>query len=254
MEIVFNKQSFFKRLKALIKVDFRRMFTMPLVYIMIGISFILPILILVMTSMMGDANEESSFTNAWQIIGSTSLASSMDLASMCNVNMIFFISVIFACIFISNDFKSGFSKNLFTNHYNKFEFIISKTASCFIGSFLMLVAFLIGSIIGGEIAGLSFSTLGFGVGGVIFCFISKIFLLLVFVSLALLFSVIAKERLWLSIILSLVGSILIYSMIPMIVPITSSFLNVLLCLIGGIIFNVIISLISNLVLNKTNLV
>ena len=254
MEIVFEKQSFFKKLKGLINVDFRRMFTMPLVYIMIGISFFMPILILVMISMMAESNEASSFTNTWQIIGSTGLTTSMDLTSMCNINMLFFISVIFVCIFVSDDFKSGFSKNLFTNHFNKYEYIISKTASCFIGSSLMLVAYLIGAIIGGNIAGLSFSTVEFGVSGVIFCFISKIFLLLIFISLALLFSIISKQKLWLSIILSLVSCMLIYTMIPMIAPITSTFINVLLSLIGGIVSNALISLISNLVLNKTNLV
>ena len=36
----------------MLKVDFRRMFTMPLLYIMVGICLIIPILILVMTTMM----------------------------------------------------------------------------------------------------------------------------------------------------------------------------------------------------------
>ena len=36
----------------MLKVDFRRMFTTPLFYIMLGISLVVPILILVMTTMM----------------------------------------------------------------------------------------------------------------------------------------------------------------------------------------------------------
>lgn len=52
METKFEKQDFGKRLKSMLKVDFRRAFTMPLIYIMAGISLVLPILILVMTTMM----------------------------------------------------------------------------------------------------------------------------------------------------------------------------------------------------------
>ena len=69
---------FGKRLKTMLKVDFRRMFTMPMVYIMLGISLVLPILILVMTSFMGGMSEAvpqastsvATFTNVWQAIGS----------------------------------------------------------------------------------------------------------------------------------------------------------------------------------------
>ena len=52
MEATFEKTTFVKRLKSMLKVDFKRMFTMPLVYIMAGVCFVMPILILVMTSMM----------------------------------------------------------------------------------------------------------------------------------------------------------------------------------------------------------
>lgn len=41
-----------KKLKSMLKVDLRRMFTTPLFYIVMGICFVVPILILVMTTMM----------------------------------------------------------------------------------------------------------------------------------------------------------------------------------------------------------
>ena len=47
-----SKNTFKKRLTTMLAVDFRRMFTSPLYYIMVGISVVIPILILVMTSMM----------------------------------------------------------------------------------------------------------------------------------------------------------------------------------------------------------
>ena len=68
-----------KQTKTMLNVDFRRMFTMPLFYIMLAISFIIPILVLVMTSMMdgtvsvnpqtGAATVIEGFKNVWQIIG-----------------------------------------------------------------------------------------------------------------------------------------------------------------------------------------
>ncbi|MBQ4535890.1 MAG: hypothetical protein IJA22_03570, partial [Clostridia bacterium] len=52
MNVQFEKNTFKKRLKSMIFVDFRRMFTSPLYYIMLGVSLVIPILILVMTTMM----------------------------------------------------------------------------------------------------------------------------------------------------------------------------------------------------------
>ncbi|MBQ8372540.1 MAG: ABC transporter permease [Clostridia bacterium] len=105
-EITFKENSFGMRLKSMLRVDFRRMFTTPLIYIIVGICLAMPILILVMTGMMaeapaaelpGESNVENavdvadselsntdvpaneiegepvdSFDNVWQIIGSVS--------------------------------------------------------------------------------------------------------------------------------------------------------------------------------------
>ena len=38
-----------KGFKSMLRVDFRRMFTQPLLYIMLGTAFVIPILVLVMT-------------------------------------------------------------------------------------------------------------------------------------------------------------------------------------------------------------
>ncbi len=43
MDAKFEKTTFVKGLKTMLKVDFKRMFTMPLVYIMAGVSLALPI-------------------------------------------------------------------------------------------------------------------------------------------------------------------------------------------------------------------
>lgn len=66
---------------------------MPLVYIMAGISLALPVLILVMTSMLGSGEEGAEtaemFTNTWQAIGS------MDITGMCNINLLYFLVALF---------------------------------------------------------------------------------------------------------------------------------------------------------------
>ena len=175
MEATFEKQSFAKKLKSMLKVDFKRMFTMPLVYIMAGVSFVVPVLILVMTTMMGGAAEGEAaaegFTNVWQAIGSVSAsggegAMSMDITGMCNINLMYFLIAIFVCIFVSEDFRSGYAKNLFTVRAKRVDYCISKTAAGLTGGAIMIVLYFIGAMLGGAIAGLPFDTAGFGAGGV----------------------------------------------------------------------------------------
>ena len=104
----FASNGFGKRLKSMLNVDFRRMFTMPLFYIMAGICIVMPILILVMTTMMdgsvtvdpqtGVETVIEGFDNTWQIIGSVSSENSMmdmSLTGMCNINMLYFFVAVF---------------------------------------------------------------------------------------------------------------------------------------------------------------
>ncbi len=263
MEMQFEKQSFGKRLASMLKVDFKRMFLSPLVYIMGGISLVLPILILVMTGLIpsttidpvtGMETTVETFTNVWQAIGSMGSAMSMDLTSMCNINLLFFLVAIFACIFVSDDFRSGYAKNLFTVRAKRIDYVLSKTIVCFVGAIAMFLLSFVGAMIGGAIAGLSFSTEGFGAGGVIACFISKIFISLIFVSIAILLGTVAKQKLWLSILCSLAAGMLLFTMIPMITPLSAGILNVIMCIAGGAIFAVGLGALSNLILKKTSLV
>ncbi len=266
MEKNFEASTFPKRLKTMLAVDFRRMFTIRFFYIMLGIALAMPVLILVMTTMMdgsvsvdpntGKETVMQGFENVWQIIGSLSTSQStggMDLVSMCNINLIFFISAIFVCIFISDDFKSGYAKNLFAVRAKKADYIISKTIVGFTAGGLMLTAFFTGSMIGGAVAGLPFKTAGFNVGNVILCMLSKIFLMGVFISIYTLVSIIAKQRSWLSILLSLGAGMLLFMMIPSLTPLDATFLNFILCLAGGCVFSIGLGAISCLILRKTDI-
>ena len=265
MEIQFETQSFKSNLKSMISVDFKRMFKTPLIYILMGIAFVMPILILIMTTMMagtttvnpttGEETVIETFTNVWQIIGMVSGSSmSMDLTGMCNINLLYFITAIFVCIFVGDDFRSGFSKNLFTVRSKKIDYCISKTLVCFVGGVLMFIAFFIGTIIGGAISGLPFDMESFGVNGLMACLLSKIFIIAIFVSIALVFSTLGKHKLWLSILLSLCAGMLLFTMIPMIAPLDASLINVIMCFVGGALFAIGLGCVSNLILNKTSLV
>lgn len=268
MSINFEKNTFKKRIKSMLGVDIRRMFTSPLFFIMVGISLIMPILILVMTTMMdgmvttdpqtGAQTVMEGFKNVWQIIGSvsgdTSSMMSMDIISMCNINMMFFIIAIFVCIFVADDFRSGYAKNLFTVRAKKTDYVISKSVVCFIAGSCMIIAFFIGSMIGGAIAGLPFDLEGITVGNVIMSIISKILLVGIFSSIYLLASVIAKQRVWLSLILSFGTGMLMFMMIPIITPLNSTIVNVILCLVGSGLFGVGIGIGSFFILKRTSLI
>lgn len=119
---------------------------------------------------------------------------------------------------------------------------------------IMILAYFIGSLIGGAIAGLNFQLVGFTLTNVIMCLLAKIFLLLVFTAIYLVMSVIGKHKTWLSMVLSLAVSMLLFMMIPSISPLTSTIINVALSLAGGVIFCTGIGAISNAILKKTSLV
>ena len=126
MDIKFETNTFNKRLKSMLNVDFKRMFISPLFYILVGVCLVIPILILVMTSMMdgttsidpqtGKETVMEGFDNVWQMIGSTTKESqsqgmNMSLTGMCNINMLYFAIIVFVSLFIGQEFKCGYSKN-----------------------------------------------------------------------------------------------------------------------------------------------
>ncbi|MBQ8278943.1 MAG: hypothetical protein IJZ23_03805 [Roseburia sp.] len=264
MEMKFESYSFGKRMKSMLSVDFRRMFTMPLLYIMTGTSLVIPILVMVMTTMFDGSTSVNpqtgvettiqGFENTWQgIAGLSGAPMSMDLTSMCNINLVYFMLSVLVCIFIAADFRSGYAKNLFAVRAKKSDYVISKTLVGFVGGVIMLLAYFIGTMLGGAIAGLPFDTGVAGVNGVVMCMLAKTFLLAVFVAIYVLLSVIVKEKLWASIVGSLMVGMLLFMMIPMLTPLDAGIANVVMCLIGGVLFCVGLGAISNVILKKKNI-
>ncbi len=246
-------------MKKLISVDFRRMFTMSFFYIMLGISFVMPILILVMTTMAGGEPENAGagFTNVWQAVGTVSGASQaaqMDMTSMCNINLLFFMAAVVVSVFVSADFKSGYAKNIFSIRSTRKEYVVSKAIVCFLANAAMLIAFFVGSMLGGAIAGLPFEMIGFNGANLVMSMIAKIGLMGVFVAIYLLASVVAKSKTWLSTVISFVAGMLMFMMIPAMTPLNATIIHAGLCLAGCALFNLGLGAVSNLVLKKSDLI
>ena len=265
--ISFEKISLGDRLKSMLKVDFKRMFKSKLFYILLACALVMPILMTVMMATMDGSvsvnpqtGEESIMVgpeNTWQNIGTLpggEAMGGMDVFMMCNINMMFMAVAVFICLFISDDFRSGYAKNLFTVRAKKGEYIISKTLAGFVCGAFMLILYLIGSMLGGVIAGLSFDLHGLNAGNLVMCMLAKVFLMLVFVSIFVLISVAAKQKAWLALCGSLGGGMLLFMMVSMITPLGSTIINVVLCLAGGVLFAVGLGLASKAVLMKSSLV
>lgn len=266
-KVIFEKISFGARLRSMLSVDFKRMFKSRLFYILLACALILPVLMTVMMAMMDGSVSVDPQTgaetvmvgpeNTWQNIGTLpggEAMGGMDVFMMCNINMMFMAVAVFICLFISDDFRSGYAKNLFTVRAKKGEYIISKTLAGFVCGAIMLILYLIGSMLGGAIAGLSFDLHGLTTGNLVMCMLAKVFLVLVFVSIFVLISVAAKQKAWLALCGSLGGGMLLFMMVSMITPLSSTMINVVLCLAGGVLFAVGLGCVSKAVLKKSSLV
>ena len=271
-----EKNTFGKRFGSMLKVDFKRLFLSRSFYIIVAACLLAPILILVMTTMMdgsvsvdpqtGKETVIEGFDNVWQIIGSVSdpntsanaggdmSAMSMDIVSMCNINMLYFAIAALVCIFVADDFRSGYAKNLFTVRAKKTDYVASKTLVLTFGASMMILAFFVGSLVGGAVSGLSFEMIGFNAGNLVLCVLSKMVLVSVFVPIYLIMSVVAKQKLWMSILLSMMVGMFLFMMIPMLTPLNATLGNALICAVGGVGFGFGLGAISNLILKKTSLV
>ena len=171
------------------------------------------------------------------------------------MNLMYFAVSVIVCLFVSDDFRSGYAKNLFTVRAKKSDYVISKTLVCFVGGASMILAFFVGSLLGGGVSGISFdlASVGSSVVGIIMCLITKITLIPIFVSIFLVMSVIAKQRAWLSILLSLGVGMFLFMMIPMMTPLDATVIHVVMCVAGAALFSIGLGVVSNKILEKTNL-
>ena len=79
--------------------------------------------------------------------------------------------------------------------------------------------------------------------------ISKILLMAVFAGIYVLTGVIGKQRLWLAVLLSLGVGMFLFNIIPTVTPLDATFMNVILCLVGGVLLGGGLGVVSRAVLD-----
>ena len=252
--ITSKSKQFFNRLMPMIKLDFYRLLHTPIFYIMVLIAALIPALVM---TMMGGSElaDAQTYTNVWQVFEGISgeTAGLMDFANMANVNMVYIFAAILLSIFVSHDYSSGFVKNIFTVHAKKSDYIVSKSISGVFGGVCMILSYFLVTVIVGAITGKSFDLGAAGIGGLFMCLFSKIALMGLFVPLYLTMAVLFKQKLWMTIITSFAVGILFYPVASMAVPLNSSFITLIMCIVASAIAFIGIGAVSSLILNKRDL-
>lgn len=191
-ELKFESPSFYKRIKGMLGVDFYRLFHTPMFYIFLMIAAIIPAMIVSMTALPGeDGLSNPLYANAWNIIAANDpIYIISDMGQYANMNMVFIFGGIMVSVFIGHDYRSGYVKQLFTTHAKKQDYMLSKSLSGAFSMFCMCVTYLIGGIVGGLFAGLSFEC---NVGSLIVAILGKMVMSLGWASLYTFLNVIFRR-------------------------------------------------------------
>ena len=198
-ELKFESPSFSKRLKAMLGVDFYRLFHTPLYYIFLAIAALIPALIIGTSGMENPDGTVAAalYTNVWNAIAAdTPLYAFSNMGEYANMNMVFIFGGIMVSIFIGNDYRSGYVKQLFTTHAKKQDYMMSKTITCAFAMACMCVTYLLGAIGAGALVGMSFEA---NMGSVILAFLSKMVMSLGWASLYTFLNVIFRKYFGISI-------------------------------------------------------
>ena len=193
-ELKFESPSFGKRLKGMLGVDFYRLFHTPMYYIFLAIAALIPALILGTGGMTNPQTGEVGamlYTNVWNAVAAdTPLYVVSSIGEYANMNMVFIFGGIMVSIFIGNDYRSGYVKQLFTTHALKQDYMMSKTLVSAFSMACMCVTYLIGSVAAGALVGLDFSV---NVGSLVCAVIGKLIMSLGWASLYTFLNVIFRK-------------------------------------------------------------
>ena len=262
-EIKFESPSLMQRLKSMLGVDFYRLFHTPMFYIFLGIAAIIPAMVSALTTMPDPNGKvmEPLYSNVWQIIAAKEpLYVINTIADYANMNMVFIFGGIMVSVFIGNDYRSGYVKQLFTTHAKKSDYMMSKTIVCAFAMASMCVTYLIGGIAGGLFAGYSLEV---NVPSLIIAIIGKMILSLGWASLYTFLNIIFRKYFGVSIASSFFfgTGILIIGAAAVVetLNLPSSFLNIFLygasvnaCLVsdfGALIISIAVSLVWTVIYN-----
>ncbi|MGN0802052.1 MAG: ABC transporter permease [Candidatus Faecivicinus sp.] len=133
------------RIRNLFRMDLRRMLHGKAFYVMIVVAIYLPIMMI--TQIGGD----SSVLSFIQGNGSFESFGTL-LVSMSNV-----LAGILLCIYIGQEYSSGFIKNIATVHANKFDYILSKGLIALICNVVFTIVYLLAIFVAGAIMGMDAS-------------------------------------------------------------------------------------------------
>ena len=263
LKLKFENPSFVRRIRGMLGVDFYRLFHTPMYYIFLAIAAIIPAMIV---SMTGAEVDQTMYTNVWNIIAADSpLYIIHDIAEYANMNMVFIFGGIMVSIFIGHDYRSGYVKQLFTTHAKKRDYMISKSLVSAFSMACMCVTYLIGGVVGGMVAGLSFEV---NVGSLLIAILGKMVMSLGWASLYTFLNVIFRRYFGISV----AASFFIGTGIPIIgaaaiignnsllnvflygssvyACLSSNLVTMLVCVVVSVAWTVIYNLLGSLVLSR----
>lgn len=199
-QLKFESPSFLKRIKGMIGVDFYRLFHTPMFYIFIIIAAVIPAMVLGSSGTDAEGVTTSIYTNTWLMVAAQKpLYVISNIGEYANMNMVFIFGGIMVSIFIGNDYKSGYVKQLFTTHAKKQDYMISKTLTGAFSMACMCITYLLGTIGSGMFIGASMDV---KVGSLIIAILGKMVMSLGWASLYTFLNVILRRYFWISIVSS----------------------------------------------------
>lgn len=266
-ELKFESPSFTRRIRGMLGVDFYRLFHTPMFYIFLVIAAVIPAMIVSMTALPGeDGVSNPLYANAWNIIAANNpIYIISDMGQYANMNMVFIFGGIMVSIFIGHDYRSGYVKQLFTTHAKKRDYMLSKSLSGAFSMACMCVTYIIGGVVGGLFAGLSFEI---NIGSLIVAILGKVVMSLGWASLYTFLNVIFRRYFGISV----ASSFFIGTGIPIIgaaaiignnsllnvflygssvyACLSGTLVNLLVCIVVSAVWTVIYNLLGSLVLSR----
>ena len=134
----------FKRVTNILKMDLRKMLRGKTFYVMLAISIFVPIMML--SQMPG--------IDSTLFLGGTGAGTEEAFGGgAMGLTFLGVLSGILLCIYIGNDYSTGFIKNIVTSHGNKFDYIIAKGIVALICNTAFYTAYIVALAIAGAVMG-----------------------------------------------------------------------------------------------------
>lgn len=167
----------------LLKMDMYRLFHRKMLYVMIVVMSAITLSMLCLS--------DTSTMTVGSILGvmdGVSVNNFMSAAS--GLGLIYTLMSIMLSFFVCDDFSSGFAKNIFTVHANRFDYIVSKILSMTVASGVLMLLSLIESVGFCMISGIAVGS----VGGIIVFWLEKWLLSAAFAAAILFVSLLVRNK------------------------------------------------------------